>query len=60
MGVSLCLVSAFTLILGLQLTTIYIVIVTGAPGNNNKLTQTKEYEPPNQGGPQSSQGAGTR
>jgi hypothetical protein len=58
MSVSLSLVSALTLIIGLQLTNIYVVVA--ATGGINSLSQIKGYEPPNEGGPESSQGSGTR
>lgn len=58
MTLTLSLVSAFSMILGLQLSNIYVV--AAATGDMNSLTQIQEYEPPNQGGPDSSQGSGTR
>lgn len=58
MGLTFSLISAFTLIFGVQL--INISIVAAATRDIDSLTQNQEYEPPNQGGPDSSQGSGTR
>ncbi|MGA9383177.1 MAG: hypothetical protein WBV73_30815 [Phormidium sp.] len=58
MGFTLILVSAFTMILGTQLINIYSV--SAANVDIYGLMETMDYEPPNQGGPDSSQGSGTR
>lgn len=58
MGISVSLVSGFTLILGIQLMNIYVV--TAATVDIHNLIETRDYEPPNEGGPDSSQGSGTR
>ena len=58
MALKFSVLSALTLILGLQLTNIYVV--AAATGDIHSLTQIQEYEPPNEGGPDSSQGSGTR
>jgi len=58
MGLTLSLVSAFTLILGIQL--INISAVTAATVDIHGLIKRMDYDPPNQGGPDSSQGSGTR
>ncbi|MFB2939410.1 hypothetical protein ACE1B6_29505 [Aerosakkonemataceae cyanobacterium BLCC-F154] len=58
MTLTFSILSAFTLVLGLQLTNIYVA--AAATGDIHSLTQIQEYEPPNEGGPDSSQGSGTR
>ncbi|MFB2839110.1 hypothetical protein [Floridanema evergladense] len=58
MGLTLNLVTLIAAILGLQV--INICAVTAAPVNVPSLIRTRGYEPPNQGGPDSSQGSGTR
>lgn len=58
MGLTLSLVTAFTLILGIQVINIYVV--NAATLDTSHLINIKGYEPPNEGGPDSSQGSGTR
>lgn len=60
MGLTLNLVSAFILILGIQV--INISVVTATTVDVHGLIKTMDYEPPNQGGPDSdsTQGSGTR
>ena len=58
MGFTLSLISAFTLILGTQLINIYPV--SAATVDIHGLIETMDYEPPNQGGPDTTQGSGTR
>lgn len=58
MGVLFKLVGGLALIIGLQLINIYVVNAASVDINN--LIETMDYEPPNEGGPDSSQGSGTR
>lgn len=58
MNWTLSAVTTFTLILGIPL--INISVVKAATVNIHSLMETMDYEPPNGGGPGSSQGAGTR
>lgn len=58
MGVLFKLVSGLALIIGIQLINIYVVNAASVDINN--LIETMDYEPPNEGGPDSTQGSGTR
>lgn len=60
MGLTLKLIGAFTLILGIQV--INISVVTATTVDVHGFIKRMDYEPPNQGGPDSdtTQGSGTR
>lgn len=58
MGVLFKLVSGLALILGIQLINIYVV--NAATVDIHNLIETMDYEPPNEGGPDTTQGSGTR
>ncbi|XWK90607.1 MAG: hypothetical protein U7127_11310 [Phormidium sp.] len=58
MGLTINLLSAMTLILGIQLINIHAV--TAASVDIHGLIKTMDYEPPDKGGPDSNIGSGTR